>query len=69
MEAIKVQIYFSERKKVGDFISKVNMDEDVVAYVIDNTTMLIATAGEYSMAYAKALLETWFDDPTVETIK
>ena len=41
----------------------------MVAYAIDNTTIVIATAGECSMAYAKAQLETWFNDPIIETIK
>ena len=69
MQAVKVQIYFSEWEKVSDFISEMNVDEDMVAYAIDNTTIVIATAGECSMAYAKAQLETWFNDPIIETIK
>ena len=51
MQAVKVQINFSEWEKVGDFISEMNVDEDMVAYAIDNTTIVIATAGECSMAY------------------
>lgn len=69
MQAVKVQINFSEWEKVGDFISEMNVDEDMAAYAIDNTTMVIATAGECSMAYVKAQLETWFNDPIIETIK
>lgn len=69
MQAVKVQINFSEWEKVGDFISEMNVDEDMVAYAIDNTTIVIATAGECSMAYVKAQLETWFNDPIIETIK
>ena len=59
MQAIKVQIYFSEWEKVSDFISEINIDEEMAAYAIDNRTM----------AYAKAQLKTWFSDPTIETIK
>lgn len=69
MQAVKVQINFSEWEKVSDFISEINMNEEMAAYAIDNITMVIATVGECSMAYAKAQLETWFDDPTIETIK
>lgn len=64
MQAIKVQIYFSEWEKVSDFISEINIDEEMAAYAIDNRTMVIATVGECSMAYAKAQLKTWFSDPT-----
>lgn len=60
MQAIKVQIYFSEWEKVSDFISEINIDEEMAAYAIDNRTMVIATVGECSMAYAKAQLKTWF---------
>ena len=67
MQAIKVQIYFSEWEKVSDFISEINIDEEMAAYAIDNRTMV--TVGECSMAYAKAQLKTWFSDPTIETIK
>ena len=67
MQAIKVQIYLWE--KVSDFISEINIDEEMAAYAIDNRTMVIATVGECSMAYAKAQLKTWFSDPTIETIK
>ena len=63
MQAIKVQIYFSEWEKVSDFISEINIDEEMAAYAIDNRTMVIATVGECSMAYAKAQLKTWFSDP------
>lgn len=56
MQAIKVQIYFSEWEKVSDFISEINIDEEMAAYAIDNRTMVIATVGECSMAYAKAQL-------------
>ena len=56
MQAIKVQIYFSEWEKVSDFISEINIDEEMAAYAIDNRTMVIATVGECSMAYAKAPL-------------
>lgn len=59
MQAIKVQIYFSEWEKVSDFISEINIDEEMAAYAIDNRTMVIATVGECSMAYAKAQLKTW----------
>ncbi len=69
MQAIKVQIYFSEWEKVSDFISEINIDEEMAAYAIDNRTMVIATVGEGSMAYATAPLQTWFSDPTIETIK
>ena len=69
MQAIMVQIYFSEWEKVSDFISEINIDEEMAAYAIDNRTMVIATVGECSMAYAKAQLKTWFSDPTIETIK
>lgn len=55
--------------KVSDFISEINIDEEMAAYAIDNRTMVIATVGECSMAYAKAQLKTWFSDPTIETIK
>lgn len=57
MQAIKVQIYFSEWEKVSDFISEINIDEEMAAYAIDNRTMVIATVGECSMAYAKAQLK------------
>lgn len=53
MQAIKVQIYFSEWEKVSDFISEINIDEEMAAYAIDNRTMVIATVGECSMAYAR----------------
>ena len=43
MQAIKVQIYFSEWEKVSDFISEINIDEEMAAYAIDNRTMVIAT--------------------------
>lgn len=69
MQAIKVQIYFSEWEKVSDFISEINIDEEMAAYAIDNRTMVIATVGECSMAYAKAQLKTWFSDPTIELNK
>ena len=50
-------------------IKVINIDEEMAAYAIDNRTMVIATVGECSMAYAKAQLKTWFSDPTIETIK
>ena len=40
MQAIKVQIYFSEWEKVSDFISEINIDEEMAAYAIDNRTMV-----------------------------
>ena len=69
MQAIKVQIYFSDWDNVCVFIYEINIDEEMAAYAIDNRTMVIATVGECSMAYAKAQLKTWFSDPTIETIK
>jgi hypothetical protein len=69
MKAIKVQTDFSEWKKVEDFISEMNEDEDMVVYAIDNMSMAIATSGECSMAYVKVLLETWFNEPVIEIVK
>ena len=42
MQAIKVQIYFSEWEKVSDFISEINIDEEMAAYAIDNRTMAVS---------------------------
>jgi stalled ribosome rescue protein Dom34 len=69
MKAIKVQISLSEWKKVDDFISETNKDEDTVAYAIDNTSMVIATSGEYSTVFMQVQLKMWFDNPIIETIK
>ena len=69
MQAFKLQFFFSVCEKVSDFISEINIDEEMAAYAIDNRTMVIATVGECSMAYAKAQLKTWISDTTIETIK
>ena len=59
-----------KRREAGRAVSsEINIDEEMAAYAIDNRTMVIATVGECSMAYAKAQLKTWFSDPTIETIK
>ena len=39
MQAIKVQIYFSEWEKVSDFISEINIDEEMAAYAIGKSSV------------------------------
>jgi hypothetical protein len=69
MNAIKVQVSFSEWEKVEDFISEMNNDDTTFVYAIDNTSMVIVTTGGCSMAYTKIQLAKWFNDPIIEIIK
>lgn len=69
MRAITVKINKEEMDKVHAFIKDINKDENMTAYAIDDTTMLIATTGDLSMAYVEALLELSFIAPVIAIIK
>lgn len=69
MKGIKVTVDFSEWTKVDEFISELNIDSELLAYGIDNTSFIIVGAGECSMAYVKAELLRVFDSYDIEIIK
>ena len=56
MHAITVQINKEEISNVTAFIKELNKHEDAAAYSSNDTTIVIASTGKCSMAFAKALL-------------
>lgn len=69
MHAITVQINKEEISNVTAFIKELNKHEDAAAYSSNDTTIVIASTGKCSMAFAKALLENYFNTPVINTIK
>lgn len=69
MKAVKLRIGFREWVKLPDFMEAVNDQEDMLAYEIDATTVLLVAPGECGLAWIEAQAAHWFDDYETETIK
>ncbi len=69
MKAIKVFIDEAEQFKMLNLIEKFNGHKDIVATGTGQTDFVVATSGECTMAYVRAVLAGKLDDCTIETIK
>lgn len=69
MKAIKVFIDEAEQFKMLNLIEKLNGHEDIAMTGTGTTEFVIATTGECTMAYVKAVIEGRLNDCTIETIK
>ena len=69
MKATKLTIGFREWTKLPDFVETINQEDEMVAYLIDNTTALLVAAGECGLAWIEAQAEQWFNDYETETVK
>ena len=69
MKAIKVFIDEAEQFKMLNLIEKFNGHKDIVATGTGQTDFVVATSGECTMAYVRAVLAGKLDDCTIEIIK
>lgn len=65
MKAIKVTVDYSEWSKVSDFLCEIS-SEDIFAYQLDNTSLVIVANGTYSMSWVKAMIAKTFDEEVIE---
>ncbi len=69
MKATKLQIGFREWSKLPDFVETINEEDEMLAYMIDNTTALLVAPGECGLAWIEAQAAHWFNDYETNSIK
>ena len=69
MRAVELKIGFRECSKLPDFVETINEEDEMLAYEIDSTTVLIVATGECGLAWIEAQAAKWFDDYETTTIK
>ena len=69
MKATKLTIGFREWAKLADFVETINQEDEMLAYEIDNTTVLLVAVGECGLAWIEAQAAQWFEDYETETVK
>lgn len=65
MKAIRVSVSFSEWPKVKRFLSRYGVHERIFTCMVDNTTFIAVTDGEYAMENFREKLETAFEDEPI----
>lgn len=69
MNAFKIFIDNHEMHKMLDLVSKLNSDEEIMAVIVNPDEFVVATTGECSLAYAKAVIESNLSGYSIEVIK
>lgn len=69
MKAIKIFIDKEEQYKMLNLVEELNTHEDIAMAVVNPDEFVIATTGECSMSYVKAVIKSRFNDYSMETIK
>ena len=55
--------------KMLDLVPKLNSDEEIMAVIVNPDEFVVATTGECSLAYAKAVIESNLSGYSIEVIK